>query len=72
MIEEENLTKIGITDYCVFAAMFICTLVIGVYTSFKGNKSPEEFLMGNRSFRPLPVAMSLLTSYVSAITYVGW
>ncbi|KAB7507139.1 Sodium/glucose cotransporter [Armadillidium nasatum] len=70
-VDEENLTKIGITDYCVFAAMFICTGLIGVYASFKGNKSPEEFLMGNRSFRPLPVAMSLLTSYVSAISFLG-
>ncbi|KAB7507141.1 hypothetical protein Anas_00223 [Armadillidium nasatum] len=27
--------------------------------------------MGNRSFRPLPVAMSLLTSYISAISFLG-
>ncbi|KAB7498864.1 Sodium-coupled monocarboxylate transporter 2, partial [Armadillidium nasatum] len=39
--------------------------------SYLGNKSPEEFLMGNRSFKPLPVALSLLTSYVSAISILG-
>ncbi|RXG53482.1 putative sodium-dependent multivitamin transporter, partial [Armadillidium vulgare] len=35
-------------------------------------KSPEEFLMGNRSFKPFPVALSLLTSYVSSISILGF
>ncbi|KAL7643204.1 UNVERIFIED_CONTAM: hypothetical protein RMT77_006494 [Armadillidium vulgare] len=69
---EDKSSKFGIVDYCVFAAMFIFTIAIGVYTTFKGNKSPEEFLMGNRSFKPLAVAMSLLTSYVSAISFLGY
>ncbi|KAL7630669.1 UNVERIFIED_CONTAM: hypothetical protein RMT77_019127 [Armadillidium vulgare] len=68
---EDKSSKFGIVDYCVFAAMFIFTIAIGVYTTFKGNKSPEEFLMGNRSFKPLAVAMSLLTSYISAILFLG-
>ncbi|RXG74041.1 Sodium-coupled monocarboxylate transporter 1 [Armadillidium vulgare] len=71
MIHGDGSSKFGIVDYCVFAAMFIFTIAIGVYTTFKGNKSPEEFLMGNRSFKPLAVAMSLLTSYVSAIRITG-
>ncbi|RXG58130.1 Sodium-coupled monocarboxylate transporter 2, partial [Armadillidium vulgare] len=68
---EDKSSKFSIVDYCVFAAMFIFTIAIGVYTTFKGNKSPEEFLMGNRSFKPLAVAMSLLTSYISAILFLG-
>ncbi|KAL7643198.1 UNVERIFIED_CONTAM: hypothetical protein RMT77_006488 [Armadillidium vulgare] len=68
---EGKSSKFGIVDYCIFADMFIFTIAIGVYTTFKGNKSPEEFLMGNRSFKPLVVAMSLLTSYVSAISFLG-
>ncbi|KAL7648614.1 UNVERIFIED_CONTAM: hypothetical protein RMT77_000520 [Armadillidium vulgare] len=62
----------GVLDYCVFVAVLIISLLIGVYASFKGNRSPEEFLTGNRSFGPIPIAMSLLTSIVSAISLLGF
>ncbi|KAL7643195.1 UNVERIFIED_CONTAM: hypothetical protein RMT77_006485 [Armadillidium vulgare] len=68
----EVSSNIGIVDYCFFGAMLILSGAIGLYTSFVGNKSPEEFLMGNRSFRPLPVAMSVLTSFVSSISLLGF
>ncbi|KAB7502978.1 Sodium-coupled monocarboxylate transporter 1 [Armadillidium nasatum] len=62
----------GVVDNCVFAGMLIISAVIGLYISCKGSKSPEEFLMGNRSLKPLPVSMSLITSYVSAIGIIGY
>ncbi|KAB7507143.1 Sodium-coupled monocarboxylate transporter 1 [Armadillidium nasatum] len=65
-------SSFGVLDYCVFAAMLILSLLIGLYASLKGNKSPEEFLMGNRAFGPIPIAMSLLTSIVSAISLLGY
>ncbi|RXG73972.1 Sodium-coupled monocarboxylate transporter 1 [Armadillidium vulgare] len=65
-------SKFGVLDYCMFAGVLIISGVIGLYTSYKGNKSPEEFLMGNRSFKPLPVTLSLLTSFVSATSLLGF
>ncbi|KAL7643247.1 UNVERIFIED_CONTAM: hypothetical protein RMT77_006538 [Armadillidium vulgare] len=70
-MERENSETFGVFDYCLFAGVLIISGGIGLYTFYKGNKSPEEFLMGNRSFKPLPIAISLLTSYVSAINILG-
>ncbi|RXG60461.1 Sodium-coupled monocarboxylate transporter 1 [Armadillidium vulgare] len=69
---ERGSSQFGIVDYCVFAGMLVFSGAIGLYTSYIGNKSPEEFLMGNRSFKPMPVAMSLLTSFVSSISLLGY
>ncbi|KAL7632129.1 UNVERIFIED_CONTAM: hypothetical protein RMT77_017553 [Armadillidium vulgare] len=68
----KNSSNFGVFDYCLFAGVLIISSFIGLFISWKGNKSPEEFLMGNRSFKPLPVSMSLLTSYVSAISLLGF
>ncbi|KAL7632128.1 UNVERIFIED_CONTAM: hypothetical protein RMT77_017552 [Armadillidium vulgare] len=67
----KNSSKFGVFDYCLFAGVLIISSFIGLFMSWKGNKSPEEFLMGNRSFKPLPVSMSLLTTYVSAVSLLG-
>ncbi|RXG66054.1 Sodium-coupled monocarboxylate transporter 1, partial [Armadillidium vulgare] len=68
----KNSSNFGVFDYCLFAGVLIISSFIGLFISWKGNKTPEEFLMGNRSFKPLPVSMSLLTSYVSAVTLLGY
>ncbi|KAL7643192.1 UNVERIFIED_CONTAM: hypothetical protein RMT77_006482 [Armadillidium vulgare] len=70
--KEGSEATFGIVDYIVFALMLIVSLGIGIYSSFKGKKSPEDFLMGNRDFGIVPVAMSLLTSFVSAISLLGY
>ncbi|KAB7502501.1 Sodium/iodide cotransporter [Armadillidium nasatum] len=40
----------GVADYSVFAGVLVISCGIGLYFSYKGNKSPEEFFMGNRRF----------------------
>ncbi|RXG60089.1 Sodium-coupled monocarboxylate transporter 1, partial [Armadillidium vulgare] len=40
----------GVFNYSAFVGMLAVSLGIGLYTAYKGNKSPEEFLMGNRVF----------------------
>ncbi|RXG59956.1 Sodium-coupled monocarboxylate transporter 1 [Armadillidium vulgare] len=67
-IVEESEATFGIVNYIVFALVLIVSIGIGIYSSFKGKKSPEDFLMGNRDFGIVPVAMSLLTSFISAIS----
>ncbi|KAB7496456.1 hypothetical protein Anas_01805 [Armadillidium nasatum] len=68
----DNEKGFGVVDNCVFAGMLIISAVIGLYISYKGSKSPEEFLMGNRSLKPLPVSMSLITSYISAMNIISF
>ncbi|KAB7503157.1 Sodium-coupled monocarboxylate transporter 2 [Armadillidium nasatum] len=67
----DNKTEFGVADYCAFVGMLIISSAIGFYVSYKGNKSPEEFLVGDRSMKPFPVSMSLITSFVSAISLLG-
>ncbi|KAL7643246.1 UNVERIFIED_CONTAM: hypothetical protein RMT77_006537 [Armadillidium vulgare] len=71
-MQDEFVSTFGVVDYCVFAVMFIIPLAIGIYSTYRGNKSPEEFFMGNRTFNTIPVAMSLMSSYVSAISLLGY
>ncbi|RXG58870.1 hypothetical protein Avbf_18895 [Armadillidium vulgare] len=68
--EMDNEKGFGVVDNCVFAGMLVISAVIGLYISYKGSKSPEEFLMGNRSLKPLPVSMSLITSYIQGTTLI--
>ena len=63
----------SIVDYVVFALVVMISLTIGLYHAFTGGKqrTPGEYLMGNRNLRTLPVAMSILVSYVSSILVLG-
>ena len=60
-------------DYTIFAIMLILSCAIGVYYAIADSKkqTQEEFLMGNRKMKWLPVAISLLVSYHSAIAQLG-
>ena len=60
-------------DYVVFAIVLGISSVIGLYYGCTGNKqgSTSEFLMAGRSMSVLPVALSLLASFMSAITLLG-
>ncbi|KAL7643094.1 UNVERIFIED_CONTAM: hypothetical protein RMT77_006384 [Armadillidium vulgare] len=59
-------------DYCTLVGMLVVSSGIGFYIAYKGNNSPEEFLMGNRILKTIPVSMSLLTSFTSAINILGF
>jgi sodium-coupled monocarboxylate transporter 8/12 len=60
-------------DYVVFAALLAISSVIGLYYGCTGSKqsSTSEFLMAGRSMGIFPVALSLLASFMSAITLLG-
>ncbi|XP_042863379.1 sodium-coupled monocarboxylate transporter 1-like [Penaeus japonicus] len=59
-------------DYVVFGGMLALSLAIGVFYAIKSRKkSNDEFLLGSRSLSCFPVSMSLLASYVSAISVLG-
>ncbi|KAG4068534.1 hypothetical protein HA402_004875 [Bradysia odoriphaga] len=60
-------------EYLIFGGVLALSMAIGVYYGCFGtkNKTNEEFLMAGRSMSILPVALSLVCSFVSAITLLG-
>lgn len=60
-------------DYVVFAVLLLISSVIGLYYGCTGakQKTTAEFLMAGRSMGVFPVALSLLASFMSAITLLG-
>ncbi|CAI5448242.1 unnamed protein product [Caenorhabditis angaria] len=66
-------------DYAVFAASIGLSLGTGIYHAIKsryllrrgGRTAKEEYLMGGRDLPPLPVALSLLTTFLSGILMLG-
>jgi len=68
---QEN--RFSALDYVVFAIVLAIASVIGLFYGCTGNKqsSTSEFLLAGRSMSVLPVALSLLASFMSAILLLG-
>ncbi|ESO87029.1 hypothetical protein LOTGIDRAFT_107431 [Lottia gigantea] len=60
-------------DYVIFALILVISAGIGFYFAFKDRKKKniQEFLLAGRNMSPFPVALSLLASFMSAITLLG-
>ncbi|XP_062566846.1 sodium-coupled monocarboxylate transporter 1-like [Saccostrea cucullata] len=71
----KNVPKNSFTvaDWVVFSGMLIIPACIGIYYALAGGKqkTTKEFLMGNRSLKMVPVAISILVSFLSAILILG-
>ncbi|XP_063968479.1 sodium-coupled monocarboxylate transporter 1-like [Lytechinus pictus] len=68
----EGLT-FHIADYVVWSLILASSVGIGIYYACSGGRqrSTEEFLVGNRQMNPIPVAMSIAVSFISAVTFLG-
>ncbi|GBO09626.1 Sodium-coupled monocarboxylate transporter 1 [Araneus ventricosus] len=64
---------LGTSDYVVIALVLAVSASIGLYFRFTGGKQKtlEEFLLAGRNMAILPVAFSLLATYISAISVLG-
>lgn len=63
-------------DYCLFVVVLLVSFFIGVYYMLKERwatqkATSDDILMGGREMSVFPVAMSLVASYMSAITVLG-
>lgn len=60
-------------DYLVFALLLLFSLGIGLFYAFRDRqiKSTSEYLMAGKSMSIAPVTLSLLASFMSAITLLG-
>ncbi|XP_050715097.1 sodium-dependent multivitamin transporter-like [Eriocheir sinensis] len=59
-------------DYLVFSLVLLLSLLIGVYFALRSrNEANEEYLLGGRNLHAVPVSMSLVVTYISAIAVQG-
>ncbi|XP_076326766.1 putative sodium-dependent multivitamin transporter [Tachypleus tridentatus] len=70
---EATKSTFGPVDYVVFSLMLTFSAAIGIYYRFSGGhqKTVKEYLLANQSMSVLPVAFSLMASFMSAITLLG-
>ncbi|XP_060801716.1 putative sodium-dependent multivitamin transporter [Amyelois transitella] len=66
-------TVFGVWDYIIMAATMVASGAIGLYFRFSGGKQKtnEEYLLADRNMSIFPVAVSLMASFMSAITLLG-
>ncbi|XP_059261304.1 sodium-dependent multivitamin transporter isoform X1 [Mustela nigripes] len=63
----------SLTDYVVFVLLLVFSLVIGLYHAFRGwgRHTVGQLLMADREMSCLPVALSLLATFQSAVAILG-
>lgn len=66
---EENL--FGWIDYTVFIGMLLMSALIGVFYACKGKQSAEDILVGGKSMGVIPVAASIMATFMSATGLLG-
>ncbi|XP_034242040.1 putative sodium-dependent multivitamin transporter [Thrips palmi] len=66
-------TVFGVWDYAVFALTLLISAGIGIYYRFTGGrqKTAVEYLLADRNMSIVPVAFSLMASFMSAVTLLG-
>ena len=69
-----GVKSFGIVDYALFATSLAIAAGIGIYHAIKGWKktsTTDDFLMGDRNLKVLPLTVSLAVSVISAVTILG-
>uniref|UniRef100_A0A8C8G1S3 Solute carrier family 5 member 6 n=1 Tax=Oncorhynchus tshawytscha TaxID=74940 RepID=A0A8C8G1S3_ONCTS len=60
-------------DYVIFALLLVASMGIGLYYALSGGRqrTTQEFLLADRSMSCLPVSLSLIATFQSAVAIVG-
>ncbi|XP_001605100.1 sodium-coupled monocarboxylate transporter 1 [Nasonia vitripennis] len=67
-----SLQNFGWPDYSIFVSMLLACCGIGVYFGFvKKSHGEDEYLVGGRNMKTIPVSMSLVASFISGISLLG-
>ncbi|CAH1789754.1 unnamed protein product, partial [Owenia fusiformis] len=66
--------RLGIADYVVFAIFILSSLSIGVYHALSGGRqrTTKEYLTADKKLKVVPISLSLLVSFQSAIMILGY
>lgn len=67
----ENLTRLSVWDYVVFAGTLLISVSIGIYYAIKSHQTTVDYMLGGRKLPWFPVALSMTTSFMSAIIVLG-
>ncbi|XP_070558796.1 sodium-dependent multivitamin transporter-like [Ptychodera flava] len=69
----EEAVGFTVVDYVVFGIVLLLSILIGLYYGCFGKKqkTTEEYLLADRKMNYIPVAFSLMASFISAITILG-
>ena len=62
-----------VVDYIIFVLTLVISLVIGLSFAYLGRneQSTDEYLMGGRKMKLVPVAISMCVSFISTNTFLG-
>lgn len=71
-----SLQKFGWQDYLMFVLMLAICAMVGIYFGFikkKPKKSDDatDYLVGGRTMKVFPIAMSLIATFISGISLLG-
>ncbi|XP_056152305.1 sodium-dependent multivitamin transporter-like [Lampris incognitus] len=69
-VDQKHFT---VVDYVIFAILLAASMGIGIYYALSGGRqrTTQEFLLADRSMRCLPVSLSLIASFQSAVAIIG-
>lgn len=71
--ETGKIHGFSVVDYVLFGLMLAFSATIGVFYAIKDRKrsNTKEFLLAGGNMNPIPVSLSILASFMSAITLLG-
>nr|CAH0112700.1 unnamed protein product [Daphnia galeata] len=69
----ESYHGLDVVDYIILSTLLLISASIGVYYRFSGGKqrTTKEYLLADRNMSFIPVAFSLMASFMSSITLLG-
>ncbi|KAM8915551.1 sodium-dependent multivitamin transporter-like isoform 5-T7 [Spinachia spinachia] len=72
-MDPSNQKHFTAADYVIFAVLLFASMGIGLYHALSGGRqrTTQEFLMADRSMSCLPVSLSLIASFQSAVAIIG-
>ena len=70
---EAGARRFVVWDYVVFAIMLLLSAGVGMYMACSGGRqrTADEFFLGNRKMTIFPVSMSVVVSFITAMTIMG-
>nr|KAI8765800.1 sodium-coupled monocarboxylate transporter 1-like isoform X2 [Biomphalaria glabrata] len=68
-----KVRQFQVVDYTMFAAVLILSGAIGMYHAINDRKKKtlEQFFLAGKDMNPVPVGLSMLASFMPAITFLG-
>uniref|UniRef100_A0A7N8YPJ3 Solute carrier family 5 member 6 n=1 Tax=Mastacembelus armatus TaxID=205130 RepID=A0A7N8YPJ3_9TELE len=72
-MDPSNQKHFTVLDYVVFAFLLAVSIGIGLYNALSGGRqrTTQEFLMADRRMHCVPVSLSLIASFQSAVAIIG-